>query len=546
MADITVLILGGYGVFGGRLARLLLEDGARVLVAGRSRSRAQNFCRTHGGTPLITCREDLTAALLHEHGVQVLIDAAGPFQAYDTDPYRLADAAIEAGCAYLDLSDDAGFTAQIAGLDPAAQAAHVPVISGVSTVPALSAAAVATLGQGLEQIGLIDTAILPGNRAPRGLSVMRAILGQAGRPLRLWRGGRWREVPGWSSPRRIALPGAGSRWASFIGAPDLALFPEHFGARSVLFRAGLELRLLHFGLWFMSIPVRWGVIRSLAPAARPMRWLARCFEPFGTDRGGMRVSVAGRDAAGKPSLRTWSLIAEEGDGPFIPAIAANLLVKRIAQGTLAPGARAALADLSLSEVEDGLARLRVTCSREAEPAPRLFEDALGPKWAELPTPIRRLHDIWDVERFSGQAQITGAENPFARLIAAFFRFPRSMAECQVTVTKTRRPGAETWRRDFGGPPMVSHLRALGPGLLEERFGPMRFRLQVDASTSGLSLTILSGTCLGLPIPAALLPRTTARESVVDGCFRFDVALHAPIVGLLAHYRGWLKPEADEP
>lgn len=40
-----VLILGGYGEFPGRLARLLLRDGHEVLVAGRSaqkRSRGRN------------------------------------------------------------------------------------------------------------------------------------------------------------------------------------------------------------------------------------------------------------------------------------------------------------------------------------------------------------------------------------------------------------------------------------------------------------------------------------------------------------------------
>jgi hypothetical protein len=40
-----VLILGGYGVFGGRLARLLAEDARlTLLIAGRSRERAEAFC----------------------------------------------------------------------------------------------------------------------------------------------------------------------------------------------------------------------------------------------------------------------------------------------------------------------------------------------------------------------------------------------------------------------------------------------------------------------------------------------------------------------
>ena len=105
------------------------------------------------------------------------------FQAYGDEAYRLAKAAISAGAHYLDLSDDGVFTKEIILLDDAAKAKGVVVRSGVSSVPAISAAAVRALSEGMRNIDLIDTAILPGNRAPRGLSVMRAILAQVGKPL---------------------------------------------------------------------------------------------------------------------------------------------------------------------------------------------------------------------------------------------------------------------------------------------------------------------------------------------------------------------------
>ena len=39
---------------------------------------------------------------------------------------------------------------------------------------------------------------------------------------------------------------------------------------------------------------------------------------------------------------------------------------------------------------------------------------------------------------------------------------------------------------------------------------------------------------------------TAFEHVVEERFRFDVSLRVPLVGLLAHYRGWLVPDETEP
>ncbi len=61
-ASMKVLILGGYGVFGGRLARLLLQDGAEVIVAGRDAEKAAAFAKVYGGLPMcIDIAKDLCA-----------------------------------------------------------------------------------------------------------------------------------------------------------------------------------------------------------------------------------------------------------------------------------------------------------------------------------------------------------------------------------------------------------------------------------------------------------------------------------------------------
>ncbi|MGH8518897.1 MAG: saccharopine dehydrogenase family protein, partial [Panacagrimonas sp.] len=357
-----VLIAGGYGVFGGRLARLLAARGdLRVIVAGRSFESARAFCDALNGKaePLKFDRDDDTAVTLESLSPWCVVDAAGPFQTYGAgqgDPYRLARDALACGAHYLDLSDDAVFTADIATLDEAAHAAQRVAISGASTVPAISAAAVRRLRQGLTRIDSIESVVLPGNRAPRGLSVMRAILAQVGRPLRLWRGEAWSEVPGWSGLRRDGLELADGtrvepRWSGYIGSPDLRLFPTAFGARSVLFRAGLELSLLHLGLWLLGGLPRLRLRRSLEPWARPLRWIAERFERFGSDRGGMRVDVIGRDQDGRGQRHTWTLIAERGEGPYVPALPAACLIDRLLRGELEPGARACLEDLDLSDIE---------------------------------------------------------------------------------------------------------------------------------------------------------------------------------------------------
>jgi short subunit dehydrogenase-like uncharacterized protein len=126
------------------LARLLLRAGHEVLVAGRDPAPALAFVREHGGQPLLLdLREDLSPIARAAPGL--VVDAAGPFQTYETNTYRVARFCIENGINYIDLSDDAGFAAGIAALDDMATRTGVFALSGASSVPTISAAAVAVV-----------------------------------------------------------------------------------------------------------------------------------------------------------------------------------------------------------------------------------------------------------------------------------------------------------------------------------------------------------------------------------------------------------------
>lgn len=545
-----VLVIGGTGVFGSRLCiALAREPGIDLIVAGRNLASAEAFCARHGGRAERLDRdadglEDRLAAL----SPFAVIDAAGPFQAYGTDPYRLARAAVAAGAHYLDLSDDAGFTAGIGALDGLARAAGVQVLSGVSSVPALSSAVVEHLRQGIADLHLIDIAILPGNRAPRGASVVRAILAQVGQTVRHWRGGRWTDGRGWDRPAGVALfAGEGPRWASLIGAPDLVLFPDRFRARSVLFRAGLELRLMHGGLWFLSLPVRFGLVRSLAPAAGALRWIAARLEPFGTDRGGMRVMVAGAMTGENAVQREWTLRAGAGDGPQVPALPARIVVRKLIAGALIAGARPCLAEFTIPEFAAEVARstFDITLEESGAPFPLLFAKAVGGSFAQLPEPIRALHRTIDLRRWAGRAEVTRGRGGLARLIGWAMGFPPEAADCAVRVEMERRGAGEVWTRSFAGRRFRSSLTPAGRagGGVIERFGPLAFHIGLRVRDGQLEYPLVSGRFLGLPLPRWLLPVSETAESV-DGQGRatFDVAVSHPLAGQIVRYRGWLVPD----
>ena len=549
-----VLVVGAAGVFGGRLVRGLLDStGCHVVAAGRDGARLDALvARCPGGsarlTPLVLDARSVTPDALRGAGVFAVVDAAGPFQGGD---YRLARAAVAAGLHYIDLADARDFVAGFGALDAAARAAGVVALTGASSTPALSNAALDRITQGWRQVDRVEIAISPGNRAPRGLSVVRAILSYAGRPVRVFAGGRWDARPGWGMTVRRAMPGLGRRWLSLAETPDLDIVPARFAVQDrTIFRAGLELPALHFGLLAASLLVRAGLVRSLAPAARLFRAAAAVFEPLGTDRGGMTVEAAGLDNEGRPVRGLWSLAAEAGDGPFVPTLPALAALRALVDGRLAQsGASACVGVLSLDQIEAEFRGRQIASRLQFErAAPSLYETALGAAFDTLPGPLRRLHRPGWGLRASGMARVDGAEGRIARLLAAAFRLPPAADAVPVQLEITPEPGRERWVRDFGGRRFASVLSAGGrPGRLVERFGPFAFELDLLVGPAGvLGMPVRAWRCGPVPLPRRFAPVSIARETVDEqGRFCFDVALLLPLgLGRLVRYRGWLVP--DEP
>src|SRR3546814_15736873 len=109
-----ILILGGYGVFGGRLAELLADlPDLELLICGRDLTRAEAFCARFRGKPrAIPCafdRRDI-ADTLHRFAPDLVVDASGPFPDYVTKRYNVLEAFIARGYTLPALPRWANFT----------------------------------------------------------------------------------------------------------------------------------------------------------------------------------------------------------------------------------------------------------------------------------------------------------------------------------------------------------------------------------------------------------------------------------------------------
>ncbi|MEG3148431.1 DUF4166 domain-containing protein [Sphingomonas sp. ZT3P38] len=539
-----ILILGGYGGFGARLARRLAGRRYHILVAGRNAEKARAFCAGLPGTePVVADREGDVAALLAAQRPDLLIDAAGPFQHSD---YRVPLACIEAGVPYLDLADGRAFVTGIGALDAAAREAGVAVVAGASSVPALSGAVARHLAAGTARVTQVEVAISASNRATAGPSVAAAILSYVGRPVRLWRNRRWTRGWGWQELRResfavTGVPEIRGRWVALAEVPDLDLLPAMLPGRpAVTFRAGTEISLQTLGLWLLSWPIRWFGLSAvpLAPLLLPLQRLTSILT---SDRSAMSVHLTGEDSEGFVERR-WTLIAQHGDGPEIPTLAAALLAEEILAGRLPAGARDAGSLLDLAQFESIFAQLAIRhATVERRLPPPLYRRVMGPAFDALPEAARALHSVCRDGGAQGQGRVERGTGLLARAIGAIMRFPPT-GSYKLHVAFAEQHGVETWTRRFGPHAFTSRLRQRGVRLVE-RFGPLRFHFDLPSNTDGLEMVLRRWTCLGIPLPLALAPRIQAREWQDGDRFRFDVAIALPLIGLVVHYDGWLLPDA---
>ncbi len=357
-----VLLIGAAGQFGQRIvAELARETGWTLLLGGRTVSSlsARAAALAASSAPKVAARVEIAAIDVDDVALadrlraltpDLVIHTAGPFQGSD---YRVARASLAAGAHYVDLADARAFVTGVGALQAEAKAAGRWAISGASSVPALSSAVVAAFAPRFAALRRVESAIAPGNRTDRGLATTKAILGYVGQPYRAKVDGAWREVRGWQSLRRWRSSALGTRWLARCDVPDLDLLPARWPSlMHCEFRAGLELKRMHHGLWLASWAVRAGLVRDLSTFAEPLLAMSRWWQGAGSDRGGMRVVLEGEGAAGRPLQVDWQLVAGSGDGPQVPATAAVLLARRFAAGTMpGAGAEACVDLLRLDEFE---------------------------------------------------------------------------------------------------------------------------------------------------------------------------------------------------
>jgi hypothetical protein len=258
----------------------------------------------------------------------------------------------------------------------------------------------------------------------------------------------------------------------------------------------------------------------------------------------MIIYCSGLDTEGRKIWTRWSLHAEKDKGPDVPVLPAVALTRALLRGEGEAGA--AIAALPLKAIEAEMSPPWLVTSRTSRTGGKhcLLALACGEEdYRLLPSALKAFHDQDAPAVWTGKSDIDASDSIVGRLLRSIFGFPPSGRDVVVTVTVDRCGDAEVWTRNFGGRRFVSRLAYEGGNVVSERFGVFKILLGLSARTGEIQMPVVGWRLGRLKLPLFLAPQSETREFVGDdGRFHFDVAIRLPIIGLLAHYRGWHEPK----
>lgn len=235
----SILVLGGYGVFGSLVCRELVRLGSVVTVAGRDHEKAAALARELGSShrALALDVRDARSCLtgLRDHAVAV--HCAGPF---DARMPAVLDACMAAGCHLVDIADDRSWTALVRSRDEALRGASLAAAYGCSSLPGLSGAlAVLARANAVAPPERARVTLFIGNDNRKGDAAIRSAVRVLGRPILAPQG----ELHGFGEREIVDLPSPfGRRTVGSFDSPEYDLFPGLLGVREVAVKVGFESR----------------------------------------------------------------------------------------------------------------------------------------------------------------------------------------------------------------------------------------------------------------------------------------------------------------
>ena len=302
MTDGDILIAGGYGVVGRRLAADLAPDYAgRIVVAGRSQTQADAAAASIGYGVRGRCIDITVPSSI----AAALADIAVVVSCVDQPGRALLWAAVERGLRYTDITPHLTELGRGEGYEKIATAARTSgarLVLGAGIVPGISNVMVRRLADALGGADEIETSLLLNASDISGPASFDYFLQELAMPFSIHVDGRDRASRAFSAPRLVEFPSpVGSQLSYLFPFSDQVLYPRTMAVRTAVTRLAIEPGWLSKTL---SVLAHSGISHLLA-IGMIRRAIARRRKPAPSDRGArfaLRVDVRRGDEARHATL----------------------------------------------------------------------------------------------------------------------------------------------------------------------------------------------------------------------------------------------------
>ena len=261
-----VLIAGGYGVVGRRIAAELAPD-HEVIVAGRHLQQAEATAaaighRARGRALDVPDDESIAAAL---DGVAAVVSCV------DQPQRRLLHAAIRRGLRYTDITPhlvELGRGAAFEALAAAAHASGACIVLGTGIVPGISNVIVRALADLLGGVDGVETSLLLSASDATGPAAFDYFLQELTMPFEVHVDSADRAARPFSEPRVVGFPEPFGPQPSYLFPfSDQVLYPRTLGVQTAVARLALDPPRL---ARLLAASVRLGAVRLVA--CDSVRW----------------------------------------------------------------------------------------------------------------------------------------------------------------------------------------------------------------------------------------------------------------------------------
>jgi hypothetical protein len=320
----AAIVFGGYGTFGGHLARELAAAGVTVTVAGRHRQRAEQAAAAlgPGHRGLAVDLTDPAACRSALRGQAVAVNGAGSLA--DLGP-ALLQACVEAACPYVDIAVERAHADLVRSWSERFRRRGLAAVYGCCSLPGISGALALLARAGREEPPRrARCTLFIGNDNPKGREAVLSLLRTLGQSIRAPQG----VLRGFGDREVVPLPPPFGRRGVFnFDSPEYDLFPELLGVRAVSVKVGFEMRPANYGFALLA----WTGTRLGARTAAFVEWAGEWARWLGCSGGAVMAELFYGDG----SERRCCLLARR-DGQRMAALPCALAALELCGGAGQP------------------------------------------------------------------------------------------------------------------------------------------------------------------------------------------------------------------